>query len=389
MRKLAVLLLAAGWAWPAMAAKYVNVGQLEQLLDSLHGKSDAKVAGELWDLELTERVTAARLAHWETEFLGSRTHEALIKLTDMAAFLDPPAADVTPIAAPDLQTQERMLVLAAEYVKSAKARLPNFLATRKTTHFEDTASTDAMGMSRDYAMGARGKPVLMMPECAAGNTAYKFLHSAGTSSTQVAYRDGEEVRVADTGQGKNTGVTPGGLTTVGEFGPFLSIVMGDAVRSEVVWLRWEKGAGDPVAVFRYAVPAEQSNYQVGIPLGGKIDNVYPGYHGEIAIDPATGAILRMSAVFEMAAPYQAMKSAILVEYAPVEIGAQSYICPVHGVAFSRVPVAMDTETQQATGPMQTQMNDVVFTQYHVFRSQAQIVTDGSGDATPAPADRQP
>ena len=73
MRKWAVLLFLAGSAWPAMAAKSVSVGQLEQLLDTLHGKSDGKVAQELSDLELTERVSPIRLAHWEKEFPGSKS----------------------------------------------------------------------------------------------------------------------------------------------------------------------------------------------------------------------------------------------------------------------------------------------------------------------------
>ena len=126
MRKWATLVLLAGSAWPAMAAKNVNVGQLEQLLYTLRAKPDGKVAAELSDLGLTERVSPARLAHWEADFPGSRAHEALIKLADLAAFLDPPASDVVPIPAPDSGTQDRMLELALEYVKTTITRLPNF-----------------------------------------------------------------------------------------------------------------------------------------------------------------------------------------------------------------------------------------------------------------------
>ena len=125
MRKWAVLLFLAGSAWPAMAAKSVTVGQLEQLLDTLRGKSDGKVAQELSDLELTERVSPTRLAHWEKDFPGSKSHEALTKLADLAAFLNPPAGDVDPIPGPDSATQERMLEMAAEYVKTTITRLPN------------------------------------------------------------------------------------------------------------------------------------------------------------------------------------------------------------------------------------------------------------------------
>jgi hypothetical protein len=376
MRKWAVLLLLTGWAWPAMAAKSVSVGQLEQLLDTLRGKSDGRVAQELSDLELTERVSPARLAHWEKEFPGSKTHEALIKLADLSAFLNPPAADVVPIPGPDSATQERMLALASEYVRTTTRRLPNFIATRETTHFEDTPSQQVMVDSGGGAMGMHARRAAGI---SVSSTEYKSLHSTGSNSTTVTYRDGYEVHGTDAEPGKNQNKPSNGLTTNGEFGPILSVVMGDVMRSEVTWQRWEQSASEPVAIFRYTVPDEQSNYLVGIPSAGKIKEVYPGYHGEIAIDPATGAILRISVVSELTSPYQGMQTAILVEYAPVVIGGQSYICPVRGVAFSKVPVAHGAAVQQGSAiDVQTQLNDVAFTQYHLFRSEARIVTGESG-----------
>jgi hypothetical protein len=153
------------------------------------------------------------------------------------------------------------------------------------------------------------------------STEYKSLHRTGTSSTMVTYRDGSEVQDTDTQPGKNQSKSPKVLKTVGEFGPILAIVMGDAMRGEVTWQRWEQGASEPVAVFRYVVPEEQSNYLVVLSPEDKIKDIYPGYGGEIAIDPATGAILRISVVSGLPPPYQAMQTAILVEYAPVTIGA--------------------------------------------------------------------
>jgi hypothetical protein len=392
MRKWAVVLLLAVSAWPAMAAKSVSVGQLDQLLDTLRGKSDGKVAQELSDLELTERVSPARLAHWEKDFPGSRTHEALIKLADLAAFLNPPAGDVVPIPGPDSGTQERMLALASEYVKTTITRLPNLIATRETTHFEDMPSMQAPIPSEPMMAGRMSRPMGTVGRTlgpSMSSTEYKSLHSTGTSNTTVTYRDGHEVRDTDAEKGKNQSKPASGFTTVGEFGPVLSVVMGDALRSEVTWQRWEQGASEPVAVFRYAVAEDQSNYMVGIPSGGKIEEIYPGYHGEIAIDPATGAILRISVVSELNSPYQAMQTAILVEYATVTIGEQSYICPVRGVAFIKVPVAHDAAPQAGSAVnVQTQLNDVAFTQYHLFRSKARIVTGESGEGD-APAESPP
>ncbi len=390
MRKWAVVLLLSVSAWPAMAAKSVSVGQLQQLLDSLRGKSDGKVAQELSDMELTERVSPAQLAHWEKDFPGSKSHEALIKLADLAAFLNPPAADVVPIPGPDSATQERMLEMATDYVKTTMTRLPNFIATRETTHFEDTPSMQApvangpiMVGNRARSMGAGGGT--LGPSIS--STEYKSLHSTGTSSTMVAYRDGREVRDTNGEKGKNQGRPESGFTTVGEFGPVLAVVMSDALRGEVTWQRWEQrlneGGSEPVAVFRYAVPEDQSNYMVGIPTAGKIEQIYPSYHGEIAIDPATGTILRISLVSELPSPYQAMQTAILVEYAPVTIGEQSYVCPARGVAFIKIPVAHDAAPQAGSAVnVQTHLNDVAFTQYHLFRSKSRIVTGegGEGDA---------
>jgi hypothetical protein len=365
-----------------MAAKSVTVGQLEQLLYSLRGKSDGKVAQELSDLELTERVSLARLAHWEREFPGSKTHEALTKLADLAASLNPPAADVVPIPGPDSGTQERMLALASEYVKTTITRLPNFIATRETTHFEDTPSLETVIAGGSNTVGLRSR-AMRGPGMTVSSTEYKSLHSTGSYSTTVTYRDGTEVHDANTGKGKSEDKPAAGLTTNGEFGPILSVVMGDAMRGEVTWQRWEQGTSEPVAVFRYAVPEEQSNYLVGVPSEGKIKEIYTSYRGEIAIDPATGAILRIIVVAELPPPYEAMQIAMLVEYAPVTIGEQSYICPVRGVAFSKVPVAHGAAPQEGSAvSVQTQVNDVAFTQYHLFRSEARIVTEesGKGDA---------
>jgi hypothetical protein len=339
------------------------------------------VAQELSDLELTERVSPALLGKWEKDFPGSKAHEALIKLADLAAFMNPPAADVVPIPGPDSATQERMLEMAADYVKTTITRLPNLIATRETTHFEDTpavqmpvASAPTMPGRMPRSMGAAGGTGPSM-----SSTEYKSLHSTGTSSSTVTYRDGREVRDTDSEKGKNQSKPASGFTTVGEFGPILAVVMGDALRSEATWQRWEQGGSEPVAVFRYAVPEDQSNYMVGIPTGGKVEEIYPGYHGEIAIDPATGTILRISLVSELPAPYQAMQTAILVEYAAVTIGEQSYFCPARGVAFIKLPVAHDAAAQAGSAVnVQTLLNDVAFTQYHLFRSKSRIVTGASG-----------
>jgi hypothetical protein len=77
MGKWMTMLLLAGMALPAMAAKSLSVEQLEQLLAANQGKADAHVAQQLAEVELMERVSPERLAKWEKNFPGPKTRETL------------------------------------------------------------------------------------------------------------------------------------------------------------------------------------------------------------------------------------------------------------------------------------------------------------------------
>lgn len=166
------------------------------------------------------------------------------------------------------------------------------------------------------------------------------------------------------------------------FGPLLNTV-NDAIANGLTWNHWELGAGRPVAVFRYKIPAETSHYQVGaccLPDGdgtGAFETT-AGYHGEIAIDPASGAILRLELVAEMKSTTPLIRSDIMIEYGTVEIGGKTYICPVKSVSISRArSVTTLTEWDESFrtyGPFATMLNDVVFEHYHVFRAKSRMIT---------------
>jgi VWFA-related protein len=371
MRKWLIPLLLWGIAVPAMAAKTLSIDQMEQFLVTLQGKPDGKVAGELDDVELTERVSLARLAHWETEFPGTHTHEELIKLADMSAFLNPPASDVVGDPRPDTKTQLQILRMAVQYVANTMPRLPDFYATRETTHFENDPllpSLSTEGFSR-------------------------VLRRTATYSKVVTYREGHEVSFE--GAGKQQKELDSGLTTDGEFGPTLIEILGDALRGKVEWLRWEQGASGPIAVFSYALPQADSHFKVGVTVKGEKQEIVPAYHGKFAVDPTTGAILRLVQIADMMPQNQTMSAAIEVEYAPVTIAGRTYICPVKGVAFSETPVISATSSvtstniggaptsatgDQNSGPIHIRLNDVAFTHYHEFQSEARIVTNPSGSS---------
>jgi len=373
MGKLALLLL-LGCALPALAAKRITVEQLEQMLTAAQGKSDAKVAGQLSELQLTERASSARLSRWETSFPGRRSREALIVLADSSAFLDLPAADIPAMPAPDAAEQQRILALAVSYTGNALHQLPNFLATRETTYFEDAPSevTNSVEFSGGMA-----------------TTDYRPLHVEGRSSINVAYRDGQEVPAAASDQSKKTGPQTDRLTSTGEFGPILAIVMGDAVHGGFTWSHWEQGSAGPQAVLHYAVPQGKSRYKVFSACDGRAAWQLPAYHGEIAVDPATGDILRLTMVVEMSPTCQVVKVDNVVEYGPVEIGGHTHICPLKSISLSAVAVGLTKVAgQSATAPQMTQLNDVSFSQYHLFGTESRILTEANAGKTAQTAEAE-
>jgi hypothetical protein len=153
----------------------------------------------------------------------------------------------------------------------------------------------------------------------------------------------------------------------------------DVVRSNhVTWSHWEQGANGPLAVFKYEVTSELSHYAVGAEDDGSVE--FPAYHGEIAAEPATGTILRITVVADRR-PTElnpAFESAILVEYGPVTIGGNSYICPVRAVATSKESTLEKAALAENFLPssLMTFVNDVSFTQYHVFRAESRVLTGG-------------
>jgi hypothetical protein len=101
------------------------------------------------------------------------------------------------------------------------------------------------------------------------------------------------------------------------------------------------------------------------------------YHGEIGIDPVSGAILRLVLEADPDSGSSMKRADIMVEYGSVEIGGQVYTCPLRSVSYSvgmlNVPVSLDVQTSWKREA--TRLNDVVFSGYHVFRSDMRILPE--------------
>jgi len=385
MRRIVPLIcLAVSLAAHAKSPRPVSIQEFEQILAANKDEPDGKVAKDLSGLRLTERASSVRLARWENQFPGKHCHEELLLLADTSAFLNLPATDIPTNAVPAVEAQKAILLKALDYVKTAIKRLPNFYATRKTEHFQDTPPITVARGLLVAPVGPGNRSGAMPGDASSRESVYVPMHDAGKSSTTISFVDGHEVFGSKKKASNSADQFAMTLTTQGEFGPILIVVLQDAIKGHIRWGHWEQSGDATIAVFRYGVDNGQTSYMVGLPRGGQMERLFPAYHGEIAIDPANGSILRITTVADFQYPNEDAMSSIAVEYASVSIGGAPYICPVRGVALAKVPLR---ELAGTGVPVQTQLNDVSFTDYHLFRSESRVLTDapiGEPDAAAPP-----
>jgi hypothetical protein len=209
----AVLAVAASPKTPVL--EEITVGQLQQSLAAASGKTDADLAQQLSRFELTERPSTTLLAQLSVNAPGEKTREALLLLADKAAFLDPPNAEIPAEATPDSAATRAMLVKIVNYVNTALGNLPNLIASRETTGFEAKPPEDVQEMTAVVSPSS-------MP-----------LHFVEKSLAMVTYRDRKEVVDNNVAKSAKQRAPIGGLTTTGEFGPILSMVLGEALKAKL------------------------------------------------------------------------------------------------------------------------------------------------------------
>jgi VWFA-related protein len=366
---------------PHFHARRVSVHELEQILDTANDEQDGELAKQLAGLGLGERLKSNLLSLWKNRLRGKKSIAALVALADESAFLDPPAAEILSDPAPDLETQRQMISRTVKYLKEVIPKLPDFFAIRTTTEYEQPSPQKADTWKTALAD--------------------QSLREVVTGKATLRYRNGHEEQ--DTEKRKTSpSARKMDLNFIGAFSPILGSVLGDATRgnSILIWSRWVQGERGRVAVFHYIVRAENPHYDVTYCclVGGNTFLASPGYLGELAIDPVTGAILRLTMEAELGwirepnlnPVLPAEGAVVMIEYGPVQIGGREYVCPLRSVAIMRVrtvtPLTVWGQTFEIYAPYETRLNDIVYTDYHKFGSEARMLPgfDVVPDATASP-----
>jgi hypothetical protein len=360
----------------------VTVQDLQQTIVANQWKSDKELAEELAGMQLTERLSTPRLERLKVYLPGEKSQQALLAMADASAFRELPANDELADPAPDAQTAGQIISSATDFVLATVSKMPDFLASRTTTRFQDL----------------RVSHLSNVPTIVTGGS-FQLVDKVNVS---VSYQNGHELEDKDAAnKSGEAGSSSQGLTTCGIFGPLLGVVMADILQGKIGWSHWERSASGPVAVFHYAVAKDKASYTVRyccFPDKKRKMQLYetvPAYHGEIAIDARTGSILRLVVKTDLE-PFQPIfRADVVVEYGPVEIGGKRYICPRKSVSISTATATVLNGTvyredhviqQLDNGPKVTAINDVSFVSYHVFAGEMRIVP---AENTLPPADAKP
>jgi len=368
----------------APAAKPISIEQFRQILDAAHAThlADDAVARQLGETRLDARLTGAALAELTALSPGPKTTQVLHVIADTSAFLDPPRAQLPQTPAPDLATQRAIVGRMIDYGAHVLPTLPNFLATRVSEHYVDTLK----GTSEPGPAQPRANLFLL--------DVYR---------APIGFRDGRETddpvlmaslaapgkkRPVKGAAGRAPQEAVPGLSSWGEFGPILGVVLLDAAKGSMSWARWELEDGKPVAVFQFSVKRSASSYTLsyccrkywseGYPEvltdGAKI-TIKPAYHGLFEVDPETGTILRITVEADLGTDETMRRASVMVEYGPVKIGETVRVCPTRSVAISVSP----SDFAGAYGAIGTinrlSLNDVQFTDYRRFGSEATLVAE--------------
>jgi VWFA-related protein len=368
---------------------------LDELLSASKSKSDADVANQLSELELSERLSTAHFSALKATLPGEKAQQALLALADQSQFLAYPASEIPATPVPDVAAQRHIMGLVVAYVSKSIPQLPNIFASEQVASYQETPKSFE---------GAAFIP-------------YQSLHFLRSSNATIRYSNGKDVVEEVTVGGKKVTRPDGALETRGIFGPILTTVLMDAAQNKLAWGHWEQGDSGPMAVFNYSVAKEKSHYNVDFCCVAdsygtmKRFHELAGYHGQMGVDPATGSILRLTLEADLKENDPVSRAAILVDYGPVEIGGKNYICPLKSISLSRAQstqllhdgdhpaiiaggrLGQTASTESAgsvvAGPQRTLLNDVAYSNFHIFRGDARLLAENDTGGASAPVAANP
>lgn len=155
----------------------------------------------------------------------------------------------------------------------------------------------------------------------------------------------------------------GGPTSKGEFGTLLLYLFHPKMEASFRWKGWATIQKRRMAVFEYKV--DKAHTQFHISYGGLTagpNHILAAYYGEVAVDPVSGEIFRVTQHAELPAGFPIRESSSSVEYTFAEVAGHKYLLP------------MRAEISMAAGRYKSR-NEVDFKDYRKFQTETTITFD--------------
>ena len=340
VKRIAWLVVIGLIAAPCWAAKKLTVQQLQDLLatDQKSQKSDAEIAAQLKEVELSESLTKSTMDALKPLVPGQQTSEQLFVLEIRSAVQPPPPSDIASTPAPDAAKQKAILDKAAEFAKTY-SQMPALTATRTLRRFQDSAQQD------QPSYGAQTAAVLA--------ATYSPIHYTASDDATVTFKNGVEqnpLANAKTNWGDN-----GMIALLGQSPAPEDALQAAEAGGKINWVRWQMINGHELAVFTYSVDKKKSKYAVdyccfpnssqvgevamrGVATGGGGGNYQnnsdwkpfkatEGYHGEMYIDPETGVVYRLITEVEFKGSDPVKMENQRIDYGTETVGGQKVVVP--------------------------------------------------------------
>ena len=369
MRRIATGVLFILLATQLPAASRITVQQLAEMLVTAQpsSHSDDHTANRIAGVELVERLTEATLSRLSTG-QGERTRLALRILADESAFLDPPADELPAGGPPAAAEQKAILESAVAYALSYIYNLPNFICTQTVRRFDNHPSRRIPNV-----VGLMSHADTIAWRMQATSHVARSLSEHDTIVSELTLDNGvESHRHVRTSASSSPGSMQG-MDTSGEFGGVIQSVFSEDSAAEAVWSHWESVDGKRVAVFQYSIDLAHSTFFVSWCCGKKEERLKEkvAYRGSAFIEPASGALLRISwQAVDISAAFPMRSSGTVTEYRAVDIGGRSWHCPLRSVTISD---SVNMYKAPATDAYVHSLNQMEFTAYHKFEAESRLV----------------
>jgi len=353
-------------AFPLFAETRLDVSQLVGQVTSALAvdRNDKRIAASLKSVRLTERLTPEMAALLVSTGAGPETARAIEALRKQSAGLPVPAQDALSLTpALSVLEQDEIIARMRHYVAEYLARFPDFIATKTVRQYHNWKDIDTALSSW------RNEPTRITLE--------DQWHETGAYTTEAAYVAGREhYSKAAAGKEKPKSLPQ---VSVGEFGGMLEEICDPSRAAKFAWDHWQTLNGVRAAVFAYTVAPEFSQYTVccravAQPNGEqRQEYVKTGHRGFVAVDPQSGAVMRLLLyATDLTDPRGLNGAGHVLEYADVDVGGGRHLLPLRSTAYVRIGQSESRE-------------EIEYRDHHKFSAEAAI--NFAEDPVPQERDR--